>query len=117
MQVVANTKYVRTSPKKLREIAKAVVGLAPQIAIDRLTLLGSKGGRLIAQTIKSAHANAKQTAAVDAAVVRITRIEIGKGPFFKRFQPVSRGMAHEIKKRTAHIKVILEEGKGGSGKR
>ena len=33
------------------------------------------------------------------------------GPILKRFQPVSKGRAHEIKKRTSHITVILDEAK------
>ena len=39
----------------------------------------------------------------------IKEIIINKGPFFKRWQPVSRGMAHPIKKRTSHIKVLIAE--------
>ena len=44
----------------------------------------------------------------DEAKLRIKTIETGKGPSFKRWNPVSRGMAHSIKKRTSHIKVVLE---------
>jgi len=32
-----------------------------------------------------------------------------EGPTYKRFQAVSRGMAHSIMKRTSHIRVELKE--------
>jgi ribosomal protein L22 len=35
------------------------------------------------------------------------------GPTYKRFQPVSRGMAHSIMKRTSHIRVELKEVNNG----
>ena len=53
--------------------------------------------------------NATNNLKLNSKDLRIKTIEILKGPFYKRWQPVSRGMAHQIKKRTTHIKVILEE--------
>ena len=107
MQAVAHTKYIRTSPKKLREFARAAKGLRATEAVDRLRLAGNKAARLLAKSIQSAVANAKNGKNMDSASLVIGSIQIGKGPMLKRFQPVSRGMAHQIKKRTAHIKVIL----------
>ncbi len=107
MQVVAQTKYVHSSPKKLREFARAVRGVGASDAVDRLRLRGNKIALLIAKSIQSAIANAKSGKNLKSASLVIETIQIGKGPMLKRFQPVSRGMAHEIKKRTAHIKVIL----------
>lgn len=109
MQAVSHAKYIRTSPKKLREFARAMKGLAATEAIDRLRLRGNKIALLLAKSIQSAVANAKNGKNMDSASLVITSIQIGKGPMLKRFQPVSRGMAHEIKKRTAHIKVVLGE--------
>lgn len=109
MEIVASAKYLRISPKKVRELAHAVVGLPPKQALDRLILLGTKRSRLLAGIIKSAVSNATNNSKLDSVSLRIKTIQVGKGPFFKRYQPVSRGMAHQIKKRTSHIKVILEE--------
>jgi large subunit ribosomal protein L22 len=108
MQAAATIKYIRTSPKKLRELAKAARGLSPNQAIDRLNLQGTKAGKLLAKAIISARNNATNNSRLSSALL-IKTIEIGKGPTFKRFRPVSRGMAHEIKKRTAHIRVTVEE--------
>lgn len=109
MPAVAYIKYCHISPKKIRELGSACVGLTPSEAIDRLLLNEKKGGKILAAAIKSAQSNAVNNLKLDAKSLKIKTIEILKGPFLKRWQPVSRGMAHQIKKRTTHIKVTLEE--------
>lgn len=100
---------MRISPKKVKGIAKEVVGISPRQVIDSLILSGDKAGRMLAKVVKSALFNAKNNAKLNELQLKIKTVEVLPGPFFKRWQPVSRGMAHQIKKRTAHIKVILEE--------
>lgn len=112
MEAISYIRYLRSSPRKLREWAKVLHGLSPQVAISRLTLKSDKAGRLLILAVKSAMANATNNKKAVEANLRIKTIEIGKGPMFKRWQPVSRGMAHSIKKRTSHIKVVLEEKNG-----
>lgn len=109
MEIFASTKYQRISPKKIRELGQSIVGLPPQQAMDRLLLFGNKASRVLSAVVKSALSNAKNNFKMDNKLLKIKTVQIGKGPFLKRYQPVSRGMAHQIKKRTSHIKVILEE--------
>lgn len=117
MEVAAYIKYLRTSPKKMEGWGRAIKGLSASQAVERLQLGGDKAGRLLVWAVKSAIANAKNNSKLDPAKLFIKNVEVLKGPFFKRFQPVSRGMAHPIKKRTAHVKVVLEERKADSVKR
>lgn len=109
MDITAQTKYLHISPKKMKALGRIVVGLTPADAIDRLILTSSKGARLLLQTIKSAQANASNNSKLDASRLEIKTVEIGKGPAMKRWQPVSRGMAHSIKKRMSHLKVVLAQ--------
>lgn len=109
MEAVSYIKHLRLSPKKLKTIAHEVVGLPPNEAMSRLFFLGRKSGKLLAGAIKSAMANATNNLKLEKETLRIKAIEVLKGPFFKRWQAVSRGMAHQIKKRTTHVKVTLEE--------
>lgn len=111
MKASASIKFLHYSPKKLRELGKAIVGLAPSDAIDRLSVLSNKGARLLVSAVKSAVSNHTNNLKQDKSSLRIRAIEILKGPNSKRWQPVSRGMAHQIKKRTTHIIVKLEEAK------
>lgn len=109
MESVAYIKYLRISPKKIKSLGGTVVGLDPSEAIERLLIVGSKGSRILAQVVKSALANATNNFKLDTSSLRVKSVEVLKGPFLKRWQPVSRGIAHQIKKRMTHIKVVLEE--------
>lgn len=109
MEAVAYLKYIRVSPKKMREVAHRVVGLTPQQALDRLQFTSLKSAKLLSHAIESALGNATKNLKLNPQNLKIKTVEIGKGPHLKRWQPVSRGMAHQIKKRTAHIKVVLAE--------
>lgn len=109
MEAVAYTKYIRVSPKKIRFLARSIKGFSPGEARDRLLFVTSKAARILSDNIKMAEANAVNNLKLNKSALRIKTIEIGKGPFLKRWQPVSRGMAHQIKKRTTHVKVVLEE--------
>lgn len=109
MEIISYHKYLRIKPAILKSLAKSVVGLSPQKAIDRLEAVEIKVGKHLLACIKSALSNAEKNKKLDGSLLRIKAVEIQKGPFFKRWQPVSRGIAHQIQKRTAHIKVKLEE--------
>lgn len=109
MEIIAQIKYLRTSPKKLKALGNIVVGLKPTDAIDRLLLVSGKGAKLLLSAIKSAQANAKNNLKLDESLLTIKTVEVGKGPIMKRWQPVSRGMAHQIKKRMTHLKVVLTQ--------
>lgn len=90
-------------------MAGAIVGLSPQIALDKLNFVSNKSAKMLIEAIQNAKANAKNNLKLDESKLKIKKIEVGKGPFFKRWQPVSRGMAHQIKKRTTHVRIFLEE--------
>lgn len=111
MNVTADIRYIHISPKKMKALGRSVVGLAPNDAIDRLNLTSGKGARLLMKVIKSAQSNASNNSKLDPALLKIKTVETGKGPMMKRWQPVSKGMAHSIKKRMTHLKVTLVETK------
>jgi large subunit ribosomal protein L22 len=108
MEVTAYQKYLRTSTKKMLGLGKLVTGMKAVLALERLSMTSEKGAIILTKVLKSAIANAKNNHKLNPESLVIKTVEIMKGPFLKRVQPVSRGMAHSIKKRTVHIKVILE---------
>src|SRR3989344_9176263 len=101
MESITYIKYLRISPKKVKELAKMTRKLSPQEAINKLLFNSNKASRILVSIIKTALANATKNLKFDEAKLRIKTIETGKGPSFKRWNPVSRGMAHSIKKRTS----------------
>ena len=107
-QVLAQSKYLRISPRKVALLASALRGLTPGEALRKLAFISKNAALPLSKTIKSALANATGNAGLKQSDLKIKAIEVTPGPTFKRWQPISRGRAHPYKKRTTHIKVILE---------
>jgi large subunit ribosomal protein L22 len=107
MQTQAVIKYQRISPKKMKYIAREATGKSAEYTAERLLLMGNKAAKALSKAIFSALANMKNKGQTDISAVKIQSVSVNKGPILKRWNPVSRGMAHSIKKRTSHIKVVL----------
>jgi len=110
MEVQALTKYVRMSPKKMREVSREIQGRPVSQALDLLRFIPRKSARLIHKTLSSAIANAENNHGLSAKNLVIKSALIESGPVIKRFQPVSRGSAHPILKRTTHLRIVLSDG-------
>ena len=111
MEVKAVTKYVRLSPRKARDMARAIQGLPVADAIKTVEFSERKAARQLEKTIRSAVANAENNAKLSADDLRVKEATIGEGPAMKRFWARSRGMVSRIRKRTSHITIILSDGK------
>lgn len=105
-------KYIRTSPRKLRLVADAVRALSPEQALLHLKFMDKAASSPLYKAIKQALSNAKDQAGLEASKLAFKTIDIMSGPTYKRFQAVSRGMAHSIMKRTSHIRIELQEAHG-----
>lgn len=106
-EVQALTKYTRMSPKKVREVARVIVGKPVQDALDLLKFIPRKSARLIYKTLQSAVANAENNHDMSSESLVVHRALVEQGPSFKRFRPTARGSAHPFKKQTSHIRIIL----------
>ena len=109
MQVRSTTKYARISPKKMRDVAREIQGLAVSDALDTLTYTPRKAAHLIGKTLKSAIANAENNHELSADELIVGEAVIGEGPTLKRFKPRARGSAGAIRKRTSHIFITLTD--------
>jgi large subunit ribosomal protein L22 len=115
MEVIAKSKYIRMSPKKVRLVAATINHLPVAKAEMILTKLNKRATRPLLLTLKQGIANAVGNFGLIKESLVIKRLEIGKGPSYKRGRPVARGQMHPILKRTCHITMILEgEKKNGS---
>ncbi|MCL5411501.1 MAG: 50S ribosomal protein L22 [Patescibacteria group bacterium] len=111
MEVIAEAKYLRTSPRKLMLVAAKMEKLKPSQALVSLKFTPKAAAADLSKAIKSALANAVNNHKLAESKLVIKKIEVLEGPRLKRQIPRSRGMAHPILKRTSHLKVILEEEK------
>ncbi len=74
-------------------------------ALGILKFMPKKGADIIYKVVHSAAYNAKNNFKQSLDDLIITQILVTKGPTYKRSQPISRGRAHPIRKRTCHITV------------
>jgi len=108
-KIKAKAKWVRSSPRKIKRVIDAVSGKSPHEVLAFLKFMPHKGARILEKVIKSALANAKNNYKLDEAGLKIKEMYVNKGIIMKRWQPRARGRAFPIKKRTAHVTVVLEE--------
>lgn len=109
MDIQATAKYVRVSPRKLMLVADSVRQLSAKQAVATLMFINKSGARELRGVILSALANAKTKNVAGADELIFKTLSVYPGSAMKRFRAVSRGMAHEYKKRMSHIKVVLTE--------
>ncbi len=109
MEVKARLKFARVSAQKARIVADMVRGKSINEAIRILTFEPQKSGKMIKKLVESAVANAEVKQGIDVDNLYVKTIYVDAGPFIKRFMPRSQGRATEIKKRTSHINVVLDE--------
>jgi len=102
-------KNLRITPRKVRLVADLVRGKTVQNAIDTLKLTNKRSAPVLSKMIKSAIANATNSATVDIDRLTVSEIYVDCGPVMKRFMPRAQGRATPIKKRTSHITLKLRE--------
>lgn len=112
MEVVALSRFVRISPRKVRLVAEHIKTLNPKRALEVLSVLKKEASEPLRKTLKSAMANAVKNFNLIEENLRIKKIEIGEGGAFKRSHPKGRGRTSPYKKRMSHIKIILEDKDG-----
>ena len=110
MESKAIAKYQRVSPRKTRLVARNVVGMGVEEALNVLRFTPNKPAGVLYGVVKSALANASQLGGVDVDAMVIKEIVVNEGPAWKRFMPRAQGRATKIHKRTSHVTVILAEG-------
>jgi large subunit ribosomal protein L22 len=108
-QVRAESKYIPGSPIKARRVVNAVRGMYAEEAMEILRLMPHAAAGPVAKTIRSAIANAEENFGLAKEDLIIAEIVANPGPTrpWRRFG--ARGRFKPIRKRTSHIKVVLEE--------
>ena len=106
-QITAYQKFIRITPQKLRLIADMIRPLKVEDAMIQLKFSSRRGAKTVLKVLTQAKANAINIG-LRTETLKINSIQIEEGATYKRWNPVSRGRAHAILKRTSHIKIILE---------
>ena len=111
MEAVANLKYLRISPRKVKIVADLIRGKSLAQATGILLTTPKAASEPTLKVLRSAIANAVNNLDMDKETLYVAECFANQGPTLRRYRPRSRGSASRIRKRTSHITIILDEKK------
>jgi len=105
--ITASLKNYRISPRKVRLVADMIRG--KNVAQAKIILVGATKAAKhpLADLLDSAVANASHNFKIAADSLFVKEIRVDQGFVLKRSQPMARGSAFPIKKRTSHVTITL----------
>jgi len=105
--ITARARYVRSTPRKARQLCEQLRGLPVDEARELLRFSNRAVARDWAKLLESAVANARHNYALDAERLVVREVYADAGPTLKRYRPRAMGRATPILKRTAHLTITL----------
>jgi large subunit ribosomal protein L22 len=111
MKTMARASFIRESAPKLRAVLDLVRGLPVERAREvlRFTPRGATGA--VSKVLESAVANASHNHSLEARDLRVVEAFADLGPALKRIRPKARGRAGGIRKPTAHVTIVVGDGR------
>ena len=109
MEIVAKTRMIRISPRKVRIVGEVIKKRKINDAMGILMYMPQKASFILKKLLDSAIANAKQKKYVDIDNLYVKNVTVDPGPVLKRFLPRAMGRATKIRKRISHITMVLDE--------
>ncbi|GAB6172279.1 50S ribosomal protein L22 [Paradesulfitobacterium aromaticivorans] len=113
MQAKAIAKYIRISPRKVRQVVDLIRGKKVNDAFAVLQFTPKGSTEPVVKVLKSAVANAEHNLELSSDNLFVTEVFVDQGPTLKRIKPRAMGRADVIRKRTSHITVVVGEKKEG----
>ena len=107
-RIAARHRFARIAATKVRPFADLIRGQAAGEGLLLLKYEPNRGARMIEKVLKSAIANCEDRGARNVDSLKIVEACVDGGPMFKRMLPRSRGMANVIRRRFAHIRVVID---------
>lgn len=107
MQYTFKYNHVRMAPRKVRLVTELAKKLPINDAIDELKYTQKAAANPVRELLKSAYATLKKKNIEDKNI-KIIALTCDQGPTLKRRIFRSRGRATGIKKRSSHIKLVVE---------
>ena len=108
MEATARGKYIRMSPRKMRQVVDLVRGKQVEEAINILHYSPKKASKLIEKVLRSAVANALNSE-MDTEDLFVKEAYVDAGATMRRRRPGFRGRPAIIGKRSSHISIIVAD--------
>ena len=106
---IAKDNTIRVSLLKLGNIAKLIVNLKANKAINQLKFSQKRISFSVLKVLNAAVANAENNKQLDIDNLFIKEVYVGKSLSMKRFRPRAKGRASPIIKPFSKLTIILEE--------
>jgi large subunit ribosomal protein L22 len=116
MEFQAVAKFQRLSPSKSRRVVDLVRGMPVNDALDTLRFCRLRAAPTVTKVIRAALSSAVEQHDADADELYVKRIWINTGPIRYGMLPRMRGMWNRIRRRYAHVHVVLEDRQEEAGK-
>lgn len=110
MEAKAHARYIRMSPRKVRQVVDLVRGKSVDEAINVLHFTPKRSAGPVEKLVRSAVANAmnKEDGADYAPEdLFVKKIWVDEGPTMRRYNPGPMGRASLIRKRFCHISIVV----------
>ena len=105
--VTASLTNYRQSPRKVRLVASLIKGKTVSQALDMLGVTVKRASDPLAKLINSAVANAKDRG-ISVEGLYVKECTVNQGVTMNRFMPGARGSAFPIRKKSSHVKLVLD---------
>jgi large subunit ribosomal protein L22 len=105
----AITRSIRTSSRKLNEVAAEIRGMKTAKALAYLTFSRRRIAGTVKKTLESAIANAENNHDLDIDDLVVAEAFVGKNIVMKRFTPRARGRAAQIQKHFSELTIVVRE--------
>jgi large subunit ribosomal protein L22 len=115
MEASAKARFVRVSPRKVRQVVDLIRGRGVEESIQTLRFLTRGAREPVEKVLRSAVANffnTKEGAQLEASDLYVKEAYVDEGPTMKRFMPRAMGRATMIRKRMSHITIVVGERMG-----
>ena len=111
MDIKAVHRFARISPKKVRPVVSAIVGMRMGQAVATLASSPRRAAAMVNKVLKSAAASAENSEKVesDPEEMIVTTAKVDDGPRTNRYKFGARGRINPRVKRMAHITICLSE--------
>jgi large subunit ribosomal protein L22 len=113
VEVRAQLRFLRATPRKVRLVADLIRGKGVQEAVNILHLTNKHAAKDLEKLLKSAIANAEnRDEPVDVDRLFVKEVMVDGGPTMKRFRPAPMGRGFRVLKRSSHVTLKLDTRKG-----
>ncbi|MFC2135101.1 50S ribosomal protein L22 [Bacteroidota bacterium] len=110
MEAKATSKYISTSPRKMRLVIDLIRGKSVDQAIEILHFNPKHASKDAEKVLRSAVSNIfnrEQEAKLEASDLVVKEAFVNNGPMLKRISPAPMGRAFRIRKRSNHLTIVV----------